>query len=499
MFFLCSVRSPHRTAKPSRGCLPLAHPRALPAVVDSDRRSPSAMCEFPFECWGCAFGFWSGRALATGTAWAGLCLIHHHWALGKVSVCSWSRFEGPDPRDRRSSGRWCRHRETDDARGHKRTQGNTTHNTTDKPLHSTPIGPWPAAAGAARSCNAMWCGVARLYFSRPMISLLGCVMAPFLLNQPGTPEQAAQKTNHPGNAEVDGRGRRARAGRGGRVPGNLRRPRAAAASRPQPRAAAVVPAPSERAGARGRLGGSAGQWSPSARDRSEVVDLQMTWRMRTGRLNHKSNWPRRSEVVDLGAVLRRRKLDVHRRLDELVVVREREELVKQIPVISPTTPPRPTARESMRATSGSGDLFLAPTARRAAAAVPCSFSSSDARREEHPSRAAPCPSLALKRAARRQRTNHTSLVPPRHTNTHIGVAHTLYNSDRRAPTLDDGSDRRAPASLGLTTRNASGLTTRNASPRAGSTTTTTQRCRPCGWHYSHGSRVWRKTNKQTNK
>ena len=25
-----------------------------------------------------AFGFWSGRALATGTAWAGLCLIYHH-------------------------------------------------------------------------------------------------------------------------------------------------------------------------------------------------------------------------------------------------------------------------------------------------------------------------------------------------------------------------------------------------------------------------------------
>ena len=48
------VRSPHRTAKPSRGCLPLAHPRALPAVVFSDRRSPSAMCEFLFGCWGCA-------------------------------------------------------------------------------------------------------------------------------------------------------------------------------------------------------------------------------------------------------------------------------------------------------------------------------------------------------------------------------------------------------------------------------------------------------------
>ena len=25
-----------------------------------------------------ALGFWSGRALATGTAWAGSCLIHHH-------------------------------------------------------------------------------------------------------------------------------------------------------------------------------------------------------------------------------------------------------------------------------------------------------------------------------------------------------------------------------------------------------------------------------------
>ena len=55
-FFLCSARSPHRTAKFSRGCLPLAHPRALPAVMVSDRRSPSAMFEFPFEClaWGVA-------------------------------------------------------------------------------------------------------------------------------------------------------------------------------------------------------------------------------------------------------------------------------------------------------------------------------------------------------------------------------------------------------------------------------------------------------------
>ena len=53
MFFNDSARSPHRTAKPSRGCLPLAHLRALPAVMVSDQRSPSAMCEFPFECLGC--------------------------------------------------------------------------------------------------------------------------------------------------------------------------------------------------------------------------------------------------------------------------------------------------------------------------------------------------------------------------------------------------------------------------------------------------------------
>ena len=31
------------------------------------------------------FGFWSGRALATGTAWAGLCLIHHHLCLPYMS------------------------------------------------------------------------------------------------------------------------------------------------------------------------------------------------------------------------------------------------------------------------------------------------------------------------------------------------------------------------------------------------------------------------------
>ena len=51
--------------------------------------------------------------------------------------------------------------------GHQRTQGNTTHNTTDKPLHSTLIGPWPAAAGAACSCTAMWCETTRLYSRTP--------------------------------------------------------------------------------------------------------------------------------------------------------------------------------------------------------------------------------------------------------------------------------------------------------------------------------------------
>ena len=54
--------------------------------------------------------------------------------------------------------------------GHQRTQGNTTHNTTDKPLHSTRIGPWPAAAGAACSCTAMWCETTRLYFSHVPIT-----------------------------------------------------------------------------------------------------------------------------------------------------------------------------------------------------------------------------------------------------------------------------------------------------------------------------------------
>ena len=42
-----------------------------------------------------ALGFWSGRALATGTAWAGLCLIHHHHQRSGVewSGVEWSGVE----------------------------------------------------------------------------------------------------------------------------------------------------------------------------------------------------------------------------------------------------------------------------------------------------------------------------------------------------------------------------------------------------------------------
>ena len=41
-----------------------------------------------------SFGFWSGRALATGTAWAGLCLIHHHHPHPAVHVPELGRIGG---------------------------------------------------------------------------------------------------------------------------------------------------------------------------------------------------------------------------------------------------------------------------------------------------------------------------------------------------------------------------------------------------------------------
>ena len=48
-----------------------------------------------------AFGFWSGRALATGTAWAGLCLIHHNqlvWFLNSPLnlVYNWLAYSAGD-------------------------------------------------------------------------------------------------------------------------------------------------------------------------------------------------------------------------------------------------------------------------------------------------------------------------------------------------------------------------------------------------------------------
>ena len=61
-----------------------------------------------------ALGFWSGRALATGTARAGLCLIHHHHRASKRVPISQAAHQGtmggepgrtivPGAR----GGRWC--------------------------------------------------------------------------------------------------------------------------------------------------------------------------------------------------------------------------------------------------------------------------------------------------------------------------------------------------------------------------------------------------------
>ena len=47
--------------------------RLAPSTVRPLARDPLVLIGWPFS-----FAFWSGRALGTGTAWAGLCLIHHH-------------------------------------------------------------------------------------------------------------------------------------------------------------------------------------------------------------------------------------------------------------------------------------------------------------------------------------------------------------------------------------------------------------------------------------
>ena len=41
-----------------------------------------------------SFGFWSGRALATGTAWAGLCLIHYHQHEPGCEPCAFPHSNG---------------------------------------------------------------------------------------------------------------------------------------------------------------------------------------------------------------------------------------------------------------------------------------------------------------------------------------------------------------------------------------------------------------------
>ena len=51
---------------------------ANPGVLSSLGRAPLARDPRVLIGWPLPLGFWSGRALATGTAWAGLCLTHHH-------------------------------------------------------------------------------------------------------------------------------------------------------------------------------------------------------------------------------------------------------------------------------------------------------------------------------------------------------------------------------------------------------------------------------------
>ena len=57
--------------------------------------------------------------------------------LGRsIAIYSWSRFEGSHSRDR-LNGRFCRHQETDDTKGHKRTRGHQY--TIQQTNHFTPL------------------------------------------------------------------------------------------------------------------------------------------------------------------------------------------------------------------------------------------------------------------------------------------------------------------------------------------------------------------------
>ena len=51
------------------------HPGLTPSTL---HRAPVGQGPSGPDWLAISLGFWSGRVLATGTAWAGLCLIHHH-------------------------------------------------------------------------------------------------------------------------------------------------------------------------------------------------------------------------------------------------------------------------------------------------------------------------------------------------------------------------------------------------------------------------------------
>ena len=66
------LRSARRARKPRRAPFGLKPGKCTP------HRAPVGQGPSGPDWLAISFGFWSGRALATGTAWAGLCLIHHH-------------------------------------------------------------------------------------------------------------------------------------------------------------------------------------------------------------------------------------------------------------------------------------------------------------------------------------------------------------------------------------------------------------------------------------
>ena len=79
-----------RTTKPNRALQPRARARHQPKLEAPStvalHRSPVGQGTSGPGWLAIALGFWSGRALATGTAWAGLCLIHYHQPKLEVGV-----------------------------------------------------------------------------------------------------------------------------------------------------------------------------------------------------------------------------------------------------------------------------------------------------------------------------------------------------------------------------------------------------------------------------